>query len=252
MRLDYPKISIITVVYNGARTIEETVQSVLSQDYPNVEYIIIDGASKDDTMMIVNKYRSKLSLVVSEPDKGIYDAMNKGIARATGEIIGILNADDVYARKDILTTVVRTLNQSPDAGVAYGNLYIFDENLKKVFRKWVSRPYYSRFFENGEMPPHPTLFVRREIYEKYGKFRLNFKVGADYEFMLRILRKNNVSSVWINEFLVFMRKGGESTGSLKNIIRQNREAVSAWKMNDLKLPLTYYPFKFVHRIRQFF
>lgn len=246
-----PKISIITVVYNGISTIEDTIQSVLSQDYTNIEYIIIDGASKDGTTEKVELYRKQIDFFVSEPDKGIYDAMNKGLQAATGDIIGILNADDVYTHSGILSMVARVMMENTTVEAVYGNLHFVSQDLEKIRRKWISCSYYENFFDNGEMPPHPTFFVKKAVYDRYGLFDTKFKIAADYELMLRFLKKYKVKSLWINEVLVNMRLGGASTKGIKNLIKQNQEGIKAWKANELKLPFFYFHRKFIHRFRQF-
>ncbi len=246
-----PKISIITVVYNGVSTIEDTIQSVLSQDYTNIEYIIVDGASKDGTLDKVERYRKQVAYFVSEPDQGIYDAMNKGLKVATGDIVGILNADDVYTHSGILSLIANAMMENPDIEAVYGNLHFVSHDLKKIHRKWISCSYYENFFNNGEMPPHPTFFVKRSVYNRYGLFNTNFKIAADYELMLRFLKKYQISSYWIDEVLVNMRLGGASTKGLNNLIKQNKEGIKAWKVNELKLPFTYFHRKIIHRIKQF-
>lgn len=226
------KISIITVCFNSEKTIEDTIQSVLAQTHSDVEYIIVDGNSSDGTMSIVEKYSDRISKIISEPDKGIYDAMNKGVLASTGDVIGILNSDDVYAADNVLELVSKNINQS-DA--VYGNLdYVDFKDLAKVVRRWNSKPYKEGMFLNGWMPPHPTFFVRKSLYEKLGLYSLELKSAADYELMLRFIHKHKIKLSFINEILVKMRIGGESNASLKNRIRANKEDRKAWEMNKLK------------------
>ncbi|MDR6193699.1 glycosyltransferase family 2 protein [Siphonobacter sp. SORGH_AS_0500] len=248
---DLPKISIITVVYNGAATIEDTVRSVLSQDYPSVEYIIIDGASKDDTLARLNPYRDRIAQLVSEPDKGIWDAMNKGLKRATGDVIGILNSDDVYAHSGVLSKIMQSFEANPMAEAVYGNLKYMDTSLTKVIRNWKSRAYDQTFFEYGEMPPHPTFFARRSLYDKIGYIDMNFRLGADYELTFRAMRVYQLPTYWVDECLVHMRIGGESNRSVKNIIDQHRLNMKAWTIHGLKVPLSFHYRKFLHRLKQF-
>ncbi|MFZ5554841.1 MAG: glycosyltransferase family 2 protein [Bacteroidota bacterium] len=233
------KVSIITICYNSASTIEETIQSVLSQDYPDIEYIIVDGASKDNTMEIVNRYKTQIQKIISEPDKGIYDAMNKGVDSCTGDLIGILNSDDVYASAQIISHVVNKINESGTDSV-YGDLiYVKREQLEKIHRYWRSGEYRRENFRKGWMPPHPAFFVKRDCYLKYGKFRTEMKTAADYELMLRFLYKEKVSSCYLPEIITKMRAGGLSNVSLKNRIQANRDDRRAWKINGLKPgPLT--------------
>jgi glycosyltransferase involved in cell wall biosynthesis len=228
------KISIITVCFNSAKTIEDTIQSVLSQDYPNIEYIIVDGGSKDATLEIVKKYSDKISHVISEPDKGIYDAMNKGITLATGDVVGILNSDDVYFDTQVLSHIAKAFEVT-NADAVYGNLvYVASNNLNKVTRVWKSKPYIEGAFLKGWMPPHPTFYVKKSCYEQLGNYSLQLKSAADYELMLRFIHKHKITVVYIPKTLVKMRVGGESNVSLKNRLRANKEDRMAWKMNGLK------------------
>ncbi|PQA58309.1 glycosyltransferase family 2 protein [Siphonobacter curvatus] len=246
-----PKISIVTVVYNGALTIEDTIQSVLSQDYSNLEYIIIDGASTDGTLEKIQPYRDRIALVVSEPDQGIWDAMNKGLQRATGDVIGILNSDDVYAHANVLSKVMNVFEEHPTIEAVYGNLKYMDRGLTKVIRDWKSRPYDQRFFEYGEMPPHPTFFAKRSLYDRIGYLDLNFRLGADYELCFRAMRVHQLPTKWIDDCLVHMRIGGESNRSLKNIVDQHRLNMKAWTIHGLPVPLSFHYGKFIHRFKQF-
>lgn len=246
------KISIITVVYNGEKTIRDTILSVLEQDFCNKEYIVIDGASSDGTMQIVAEYADRIQVVRSEPDTGIYDAMNKGIALATGDIVGILNADDVYANQEVLSLVARQF-EIPHTDSCHGDLvYVDAPTGQKVTRKWVSGAFRPNAFLWGWMPPHPTLFLKRNIYEKYGTFRLDMGSAADYELMLRMLHKHRIRTAYIPEVLVKMRAGGVSNLTVWNRWKANRKDRQAWKVNHLKP----YPFtlllKPLRKLHQFF
>jgi glycosyltransferase involved in cell wall biosynthesis len=227
------KISIITIAYNSAETIEATIQSVISQDYTDVEYIIIDGASKDATMDVVDRYRDQIAVVVSEPDQGIYDAMNKGVARATGEIVGILNSDDFYADNTVLSNVVARFNESGAEAVYADLVYVERDNPDKVIRYWKSKPYKPGMFRKGWMPAHPTFFLKNECYRTHGTYSTELRSAADYELMLRMLEKHKISAVHLPRVLTKMRVGGQSNVSLKNRIRANKEDRRAWKMNGL-------------------
>ncbi|MGY3055255.1 glycosyltransferase involved in cell wall biosynthesis [Pedobacter sp. UYEF25] len=250
--MDNLKISIITVVYNNERTLETAIKSVLSQTYDNIEYIIIDGSSTDNTMHIIDGYASKISVVVSEPDKGIYDAMNKGISKATGSVIGILNSDDVYNDENVILEVMSYFNTNVAIDIVYGDLvYVKYEDLSKVVRKWDSLSYYKSYFEDGNVPPHPALFVRREVYSVAGLFNIQLRLAADYEFMLRIFKRYNFKSFYFNRLLVKMRLGGASNSSIKNISDGNREVLRAWRNNQLKVPFLLMPKRFFKRIIQF-
>jgi glycosyltransferase involved in cell wall biosynthesis len=227
------KVSIITVCYNSAATIEDTIQSVLGQSYPDIEYVIIDGESTDDTFKIIEKYKDEISTVLSEKDKGMYDAINKGIELCKGEIIGILNADDFYIDDKVIGEVVAKM-QEEKADSLYSDLYyVAAEDTTKVIRNWVSGKYNRQKFLYGWMPPHPTFFVKRTAYEKYGNFNLSLKSAADYELMLRFLFKNKLSTCYIPRALVRMRVGGMSNVSLKNRVKANKEDRKAWLMNGL-------------------
>lgn len=228
------KISIITASYNSAATIADTLRSVAEQDYPNIEHIIVDGVSKDNTLEIVAGF-PHIAKVVSEPDKGIYDAMNKGIQLATGDIIGILNSDDFYTNNAMITSIVKCFQDKPEIETLYGDLVFVDaQNTDAIKRKWKAGAYHRHNFLYGWMPPHPTFFVRREIYEQNGVFNLCLKSAADYELMLRFLYKNKVSTFYYPKVFVKMRLGGQSTANFKNRFLANREDRKAWEMNDLK------------------
>jgi len=227
------KISIITVCYNAEETIEETIQSVLAQDYKSIEYIIIDGFSSDSTMEIVGKYKGQIHRVVSEKDKGIYDAMNKGIALANGEVIGILNADDIYASKTVISKIVSGFKGNIDA--CYGDLqYVKKDNLEHIVRDWKSEKFKSGLFQKGWMPPHPTFFLRKECYDNFGVYNTSFSISADYELMLRMIEKHKIKSNYVPTLITKMRMGGESNASLRHRIRANQEDRRAWRINNLK------------------
>ena len=228
------KISIITVSYNSAETIAETIKSVVGQLHPEMEYIIIDGASDDDTHGIINAYKDEIDVLISEPDNGIYDAMNKGIERATGDVIGILNSDDIYADEFVLKDVAK-LFENPGTEAVYADLDFVDrENTGKVKRKWISGAYKPGAFKKGWMPPHPTFFVRKSVYEKYGLFNLDFTSAADYELMLRFIHKHEIKIDYLPRVIIKMRVGGQSNVTLKNRVLANKEDRKAWKVNGLE------------------
>ena len=227
------KISVITVTYNNQQTIEQSIQSVLNQNYKDVEYIVIDGNSTDDTLSIINKYRDKIALIISEADKGMYDALNKGIMKATGDIIGFLHADDFYPSDKILEKVEQTFKIYATQSV-YGDLdYVSPQNPKKIIRKWKSGKFEFNELRKGWMPPHPTFFVLREVYWKYGFFNLNYKIAGDYDLMLRFLGKHKITTAYLPEVLVKMRWGGKSNKSIKNIILKSKEDYKALKNNKI-------------------
>ncbi len=243
------QISIITVSFNSGSTINNCLDSVRDQGN-KVEHIIIDGGSTDGTLDILESY-PHIAKVISEPDLGIYDAMNKGIALATGDVIGILNSDDFYAGQDVLAKVARIFSKHTTES-CYGDLvYVDPANISKITRIWKSGPFHKENFYWGWMPPHPTFFVRRKIYKKYGMFNINLGSAADYELMLRFLVKHSITMEYIPEVLVKMRSGGISNVSLKNRFKANRMDRYAWALNGLK-PYPWTTFlKPLLKIRQF-
>jgi glycosyltransferase len=228
------KVTIITVCYNSGGTIEETIRSVLGQTHKPLEYIIVDGKSTDNTLMLVNRYAVDIATIVSEPDKGIYEAMNKGVALATGDIVGILNSDDVYADPEVLARVVRYFTET-GCDALYGDLdYVSARDPERVIRRWRSGRLGIRSFLFGWMPPHPTFFVKKELYERFGSFNLALGSSADYEFMLRIIHRHKVKTGYIPDLLVKMKMGGASNASLKSRLKANGEDRLAWRLNDLR------------------
>lgn len=245
------KISIITVVFNGKDTIGHTIESVLSQTYKDIEYIIIDGGSTDGTVDIIKNFEDRIAYWMSEPDNGIYDAMNKGIKVATGEIIGILNSDDMYADSSVIEEVVNRISREK-ADTCYGDLvYVDKNNTQKVIRQWKSGSYQKDKFKKGWMPPHPTFFVKSEVYEKYKFFNTDFTIAADYELMLRFLYKFGCSTAYIPRVLVKMRTGGNSHPSITNTIRSNMECYRAWKVNELNPNLITFILKPLSKVTQY-
>lgn len=228
------KVSLITVCYNAERYIEKAIQSVLNQSYEDIEYIIVDGQSSDGTLEIINRYKDQITHVISEPDKGIYDAMNKGVSKAIGDIIGILNADDFYFDYEVIKDVVNCF-QKKSTDTLYGDLvYVDPIDTKRVVRYWRSGEYNRSKFKFGWMLPHPTFFVKRRIYEKYGLFNLDLKTSADYEYMLRVLYKHRASTQYLPRVMTIMRTGGTSNASLTHRIRANSEDRKAWAINELR------------------
>ena len=226
-------ISIITATYNSAATIGDTLKCVAIQDYPFIEHIIVDGLSKDNTLQIVQQY-PHVKKVVSEKDKGIYDAMNKGVGLANGEIVGILNSDDFYCHAKVLSSVMKAF-EDPDVDAVYGDLqYVKQDDTETVIRTWKSGRFGPSSFYFGWMPPHPTFFVRKKVYDKAGLFNTTLRSAADYELMLRVLLKHKMKAAYLPDVLVKMRAGGISNASLKNRLRANREDRKAWELNQLK------------------
>lgn len=229
------KVSIITITYNSAATVEDTLKSVVNQDYPNIEYLIIDGKSKDSTLQIVDKYKDKITTIVSEKDKGLYDALNKGIGLATGDIVGMLHSDDLYASDHVISDIVKTFENNKDAEGVYADLVFVDRNdINKVTRTWESGDYEEGDFLNGWMPPHPTFFVKKECYERYGVFNTTLRLSADYELMLRMIHKNKIKLAYLPQVVVKMRMGGVSNVSFFVRLKANLEDKMAWKLNGIK------------------
>lgn len=219
------KISIITVCYNSAKTIEDMLKSVANQKDVNIEHILIDGASTDETLQIIKQHDSVTTLI-SERDKGIYDAMNKGIALATGDVVGTLNADDFYMHDRVLSEVAQVF-LDPSIEACYGDLvYVSQQDTNKVVRYWKSRDYADGLFKLGWMPAHPTFFVRKGAYERLGNFDLNYKIAADFELLFRFIEKNKIKTKYIPKVLVKMRLGGTTNASLSNVLSQNKEIVA--------------------------
>lgn len=245
------KVSIITISYNSAETIKDTIESVLAQDYPDIEYIIVDGASSDGTMDIIKKYEDRVAQVISESDNGIYDAMNKGLKLATGELIGILNSDDVYKDNRVISDVVSTVQES-NSDALYADLVYSDRNdLTRVKRYWRSGSFKKNSFKWGWMPPHPTFFVKRSVYERYGYFNTSLKTSADYEIMLRFLFKEGISVSYLDRVITIMRMGGQSNASVKNRMDANKEDRMAWKLNGLKPNAVTFYLKPLRKVGQF-
>jgi glycosyltransferase involved in cell wall biosynthesis len=235
------KISIITVCFNSAETIGHTLRSVREQTYGNVEHIVVDGGSTDKTLEIVAKEGKHVTKLLSEKDKGIYHAMNKGIALSSGEVVGFINADDFYASSDVLKDVVRVFEKT-GVDSCFGDLcYVSLLHPSRIVRYWRSKDFVPGSFESGWCPPHPTFFVRRSIYERLGGFDLDFKIAADFELMARYLECACITSFYIPEVLVKMRLGGTTNKSLSNILKQNGEIRLALKKLGLKFSL----FKFI-------
>lgn len=246
------KISIITASFNNADTIADTIRSVLEQDYADVEYIIVDGGSTDDTLKIIEESKSKISKIISEKDAGIYFALNKGIELATGDVIAFLHADDIFADPKVISKVMQLFKEKNVESV-YGDLHYVDRtDTKKIIRNWRSGEYAHGLFLKGWMPPHPSFFLKKEIYKKFGTFNTSFRSAADYELMLRMLHKNKISTAYIPEVIVKMRVGGVSNASMKNRVKANREDKRAWEVNGLKPGLLTFIRKPLSKIKQFF
>lgn len=227
------RFSIITVCYNSHKTIEQTIKSVLTQDFKDFEYIVIDGGSKDGTVEILEKYKTQIKFI-SEKDKGIYDAMNKGLKMAQGEIIGMIGADDFYPTNGILSSISKTFDDLGTQAVYGDKQYVDAEDPNKIVRYWKVGAYQKENWLKGWMPPHLSFYLKKSVYDQFGYYRTDFTCSADYELMLRMLYKNDVSAGYLPKVVMTMRTGGTSNASFKHRWVANQEDRKAWKVNDLK------------------
>ena len=230
------KVSIITATYNSSNTLPDTLRSLEEQTYQNIEYIIVDGASKDNTLEVVKSHCSRVATVISEPDKGIYDALNKGIQAATGDVVGFLHSDDLFAYPDAVKDIVDSFLESNSQAVYADLEYVSKNDTENTVRLWKSGQYSQKKLKKGWMPPHPTFYMKRELYQQYGLFDLSFKIAADYDSLLRYLWVNNVSMAYLPTVLIKMRVGGASNRSLSNIIHKTKEDIQALKNSSLSWP----------------
>ena len=227
------KISIITVCKNSVNTIRDTIDSVLFQQYPALEYIIIDGASTDGTLDYILKYGSKIDHVISESDDGIYEGMNKGISLANGDLIGFLNSDDCYSNNNVLNQVARVFEEESIMACYAQLCYVDFKNTDRVVRYWESSSFRPFDFKKGWCPPHPTFFVRKRVYEQYGYFNLDYRIAADVELMIRFMETYRIPIKFIPEIWVKMKTGGTTNKNLRNIWKQNREIWNALNQHKL-------------------
>ena len=245
------KVTIITVTLNSAKFLEDCIQSVIKQDYKDIEHLVIDGGSTDGTLAIIEKYTGHIARWVSEKDKGMYDAVNKGMRMAGGDIIGTLNSDDVLASPDVISTIVAGFEQQP-VNAVYGDLvYVDPVNTEKVIRVWKGLPYKRSRFRYGWMPAHPTFYFRKELLDHLGYYETHYYTAADYEFMVRYLFYFRVSACYIPKLMVKMRAGGVSNISIHNWLRANRRDYLAMKRNRIPFPLVTSLLKPLIKLRQF-
>ena len=248
------KISIITVCFNSSKTIETTILSVKNQTYQNIEYIIIDGGSSDNTLDIIKKHEPSFEgkmRWISEPDNGLYDAMNKGLNISTGEVIGLINSDDILFNLQALEKVMKVFKKNPKFDSVYADLYyVSQDNIEKIIRKWKTGK--QKLFSKGWHPAHPTLYIKKQVYDNYGYFNLDFKLASDFEIMLRYFDKYKISTFYIPEYFVKMRLGGETNKSLKNIYNQNIECIKAFYINNIRVNKFLYLFyRIIPKLFQF-
>ena len=247
------KISIITVTLNSASVINHCLDSVQHQKHDDIEHIIIDGASTDGTLSLLESKREQFKFLISEPDKGIYDAMNKGIKVATGDIIGFLNSDDFYASNNILSRVASIFKDNSYLDSCYADLaYVDPLDISKNIRYWRSSKFVSGLFSKGWCPPHPTFFVRRSVYQRFGNFNLHYRIASDVELMMRFLEVQKINSRYIPELWIKMRLGGTTNKSFKNIVMQNKEVLHALKSHNLSVNwISFFIYKIINRVLQF-
>ncbi len=245
------KISIITATYNSAKTVADCIVSVNDQTYSNIEHIIIDGGSTDNTIDIIKSLPNRIKVIKSEPDKGIYDAMNKGIRIASGDVIGILNSDDLYTDNYVLEKIALAFNDSSIDCVHADLYYVSKNDTNQTVRHWKAGKYSSGAFTRGWHPAHPTFFLRKKIYERYGLFNLDFKLAADFELMLRLLERYHVASSYLPEPTVRMRLGGATGKNIQNIVKQNMECYKAFAVNGIKVSPAYSLYRLLPKLKQF-
>jgi glycosyltransferase len=246
------KVSIITVTYNSGKYLEDCIKSVIKQTYHDIEHIIVDGKSTDDTLDIISKYRPFISQYISETDRGIYDAINKGMAMATGDIIGNLNSDDILVDDDVIESIVKTFEENK-VDTVYGDLeYVSASDTNKIIRIWKGRSFKRSRFRYGWMPAHPTFYIKRSLVEKYGYYENHYFTAADYEFMARYLYKNRVTSFYLPKLIVKMRIGGQSNQTIYKRLRANRRDYLAMRKNNIPFAFVVSILKPLIKLSQFF
>lgn len=246
------KISVITVCFNSAATIGDTLRSVAGQTYPNVEHIVVDGGSHDETLNIIREYAHPGMKWQSEPDRGVYDAMNKGIGMASGDVVGFLNADDFYDNPDVLADIAKAF-ANPDVDATYADLvYVSQADAFRVVRYWKSGEYAKGAFSRGWMPPHPTFYARQEVYQRLGGFDLDYHMAADVECLMRLIEVGGIRLHYIPKVMVCMRMGGLTNRSWTNVAKQNLEIIRAARKNQIPFSiLRFFVLKFFSRAAQF-
>ena len=245
------KISLITVTHNSEKYLSECIESVIKQTYGNIEHIVIDGKSTDKTVDIIKKYNKNIAKWISESDRGMYDAINKGIAMATGDVIGILNSDDLLVSEDTIETIVRTFKEQ-NVDSVFGDLeYVDKENTDRIFRIWKGKKYNKNLFKMGWMPGHPTFYIKKSLIERFGGYENHYFTAADYEFMVRYLYKHNISSYYLPKLIVKMRMGGASNKNLNQRLRANRRDYLAMKHNSIPMPFIVSILKPLIKMHQF-
>lgn len=242
------KVTIITAVYNGAEHIASCIESVLNQNYSDIEYIVVDGASKDNTLEVVKKYADRITHILSEPDKGMYDAMNKGLRLATGDVIGILNSDDFYADNTIIAQVVNRFLESGADSLYADIAFVSKDNLNKIVRYYSSGSFKPWKFRFGYMPAHPSFFLKKAMYNKYGLFKTDYKLCADFDLLVRLYHTHHITSTYLPKMVVKMRMGGKSNQSLKNILLLNREILRGCLENGISTNIAFVYLKYFTKV----
>jgi glycosyltransferase involved in cell wall biosynthesis len=243
------KISIITICLNRKNEIRETIESVLSQTHSNIEYILIDGGSTDGSLEIINSYSKEIDHVISEPDKGIYNAINKGLKLTTGEVIGLLHAGDLFNNKNILSAIQSSFEVNK-SDLIYGHSLVFSNSRDKLVRKNISSPYKENLMKLGWFPSHQSIYFKASVFDKCGFYNEAFKIAGDYEFLLRVLHVFKLKATMVDVFIVKFHLGGVSSKNFQSLFKSNYECYKAWKMNNLSLPFYTLPLKIARKIWQ--
>ena len=247
------KISLITVVYNRAATIERTILSVLDQSYADIEYIVVDGASTDGTLDVIRKYENRISRIISEKDKGVYDAINKGIKAATGTLIGILHADDRFANKDVLSQIAETFHNNPATDCLFGDVgFVKPEQPNKVVRYFSSSIFKLNRFKLGIMPAHPTFYCHKKYFDQYGSYRTDLDISSDFDLLLRFLYKHQLRYLYLPQIMVLMNLGGKSTSGLNSTIKINKENRKVLREHGIKSSYIHLYSRYLIKIKEYF
>lgn len=248
------KISLITITYNSAKTLKDTLKSVVEQTYSDVEYIIVDGASKDKTVSIIEEYEPLFKgriKWISEPDKGLYDAMNKGICMATGDIVGILNSDDYFTSNDVIQRIVEAFEQNSKLDAVYGDVHFVNPNNLDICVRYYSSKVFKRYLMRlGFMPAHPSFYIRKECFNKYGLYKTDYKVAADFEFLLRVIYKEKINIQYLPLDMVTMRTGGASTSGIESHKRIMKEHLRAFRENGLYTNGLLLSLRYVYKVKE--
>ena len=243
------KISIITICLNRQKVIRETIESVLSQNYKDIEYIVIDGGSSDGSLETINSYSSDIDCLISEPDYGIYNAINKGLSKVTGDIVGLLHAGDLFYDNKVISNVVSCFKQC-DSDLIYGHSVVYTEDRKKIIRKNVSPKYKDNLMKFGWFPSHQSIYVKSSVFDQCGGYNEDYKIAADYEFLLRVLLVHKLKAKRLDMFLLKFHLGGVSSKNIMSVVESNYECFIAWKNNNLTIPFYTLPLKVIKKIIQ--